>query len=372
MRRIVLFCSDIYTSLGVIRCVGEGGNKVEVYCYGRECNYLLASRYVSTGKSFTKADDVVDYLINEYPIYEEKPVLLTIPDPPAYLVDLHKEVLESKFVVMSAGEAGAVIHWMSKVNISNLAVKYGLTVPWSITINKNNPIPNNLTYPVFTKSVKTMDGGKCDESICWNKAELENKAKTIKGNDFLVMKYVLKEKEINYFGLALDGKIYIDYHDERPRFKAGSYGHYNTFHRNEESSLLDNIKAMMLETGYNGLFDVEFIQGKDGVLYFMEVNFRIDGEVYKLLPGINYPMEWYRLINLKLSNQRLPDNLKLGKYNFTGMTECSDFRENVVTGKLNPIVWFWQFLKADKHMLVNIQDPMPMLVKCKNMITRYF
>ena len=125
-----------------------------------------------------------------------------------------------------------------------------------------------------------MDGGKCDESICWNKAELENKAKTIKGNDFLVMKYVLKEKEINYFGLALEGKIYIDYHDERPRFNAGSYGLYITFHRNEESSLLDNIKAMMLETGYNGLFDVEFIQGKDGVLFFLEVNFRIVGVVY--------------------------------------------------------------------------------------------
>ena len=366
MRRIVLFCSDVYTSLGVIRSVGEEGSKVEVFCYGEDCEYLLASKYVSYGKSFKNQEQVVNYLITEYPNYQEKPVLLTIPDPPAYLVDKHKDMLEKKFVLMSAGKSGNVIHWMSKINIGELAIKHGLTIPWTIIQDKNEAIPDDISYPVFTKSIKTIDGGKGDESICWSKSELEERAKTIIGDKFLVMKYVEKVKEINYFGLALDGHIYIDYHDERSRFNAGSYGHYNKFFQNGEgnNALLNMITSMMKETHYNGLFDVEFIQGRDGINYFLEVNFRVDGAIYKLTPGVNLPMEWIRLIGLKEAGLSLPQTLNMRKKYFTGMSECHDFRENVMTGKINFIVWLYQFLKTDKHMLLNLKDPFPLFVKC--------
>lgn len=120
---------------------------------------------------------------------------------------------------------------------------------------------------------------------------------------------------------------------------------------------------MILETGYNGLFDVEFIQGKDGKLYFMEVNFRCDGELYKLLPGLNYPSEWCRLIEMKEAGLSLPDKLDLGKERFTGINETSDFRENVLTGKVNIFTWLYQFMKADKRMLVNLKDPLPFFVR---------
>lgn len=366
MKRIVLFCVDVYTSLGVIRSVGEGGSKIEVFCYGNECEFLLASKYVSFGKAFACPEDVVEYLINEYPTYEDKPILLTIPDSPAYFVDLHKDELERKFVVMSAGKAGDIVRWMSKSEIGRLAQKFGLTIPWTREICKNAPIPDDLEYPVFTKSVKTIDGGKMDEYICRNKEELENRAKSIVSERFLVMKYIEKAKEINYFGLALDGNVYIDYHDERTRFLPGSYGHYSTFYRcvGDKNDLLSSIVSMMKETHYNGLFDVEFIQDKDGTKYFLEVNFRVDGAIYKLTPGVNLPMEWVRLVRLKQANLPLPSALNVGKKRFTGMSESQDFKENVLTGKINPFVWLWQFLRADKHMLINLRDPKPLIVKC--------
>ena len=115
--------------------------------------------------------------------------------------------------------------------------------------------------------------------------------------------------------------------------------------------LLNHIVSMIKETRYNGLFDVEFIQDKDGINYFLEVNFRVDGSIYKLAPGINLPLEWGKLVELKENHQPLPVVLKLGKNNFTGMSECDDFRENVLTGKLNPLVWMVQFFKADKHIV---------------------
>ena len=129
---------------------------------------------------------------------------------------------------------------------------------------------------------------------------------------------------------------------------------------------------MIKETRYNGLFDVEFIQDKDGINYFLEVNFRVDGSIYKLTPGINLPLEWVKLVELKENHQPLPVVLKLGKNNFTGMSECHDFRENVLTGKMNPLIWIVQFIKADKHMLINLKDPMPLFIKCYCRIKQKF
>lgn len=370
MRKIVLFCSDAYTSLGIIRCIGEIGKKIEVYCFGEFCEYLLASKYVSVGKSFKSKEQALQFLLKDYPTHEEKPILLTIPDPPAYLVDLHKDELEKKFIVMNAGKSGNVIHWMSKLNIAELAKKYGLTLPWTIVINKDERIPDDLEYPVFTKSENSTEGGKGCEGIFWNKSELEEKCQSVKTDRLIVMQYIQKVKEVNCFGISLDGHVYLDYYDERMRFTIDKYGHYNTFKRLSDSALqsmgggkTESIKSMILETGYNGLFDVEFIQGKDGRLYFMEVNFRCDGELYKLVPGLNYPSEWCRLIEMKEAGLSLPDKLDLGKERFTGINETSDFRENVLTGKVNIFTWLYQFLKADKRMLVNLKDPLPFFVK---------
>ena len=107
-RRVVVFCSDVYSSLGLVRSLGEAGYRPECYCYGANCDYILASQYISQGKSFPSASDVLSYLLNDYPCYPEKPVLYTLPDPPAYLVDQHLDQLKDKFVLMNAGQQGAL------------------------------------------------------------------------------------------------------------------------------------------------------------------------------------------------------------------------------------------------------------------------
>lgn len=361
MDKVVLFCSGVYTSIGVIRCLGEVGYKPECYCYGDDSDYLLASRYISVGKKFPTIHEVLAYLLNDYPKYDKKPILLTIPDPPAYYVDLHKAELEKKFVVMSAGKSGAIVYWMSKKNIGALAVKNGLTIPWTIEQNKSELIPDGLEYPVFTKSVATIEGGKGDESICYNKMELEERKKYISSDRFLIMKYVEKAKEINYFGMSLKGHVYINYKDERTRFLPGSYGHYSKFMACEKDELYLKIVSLIKDTGYEGLFDVEFIQGTDGELYFLEVNFRVDGTVYRLSPGVNLPAEWCRLVNTP--QDELPSELQTGKNVFTGMSEYQDFKDSVIGGKVNVFVWLYQFLKADKHATFNIKDPKPFFYK---------
>ena len=116
----------------------------------------------------------------------------------------------------------------------------------------------------------------------------------------------------------------------------------------------------MKEIGYDGLFDVEFLQDKDGKLYFMEVNFRVDGAIYKVTPGVNLPAEWCRLV--EIPQEELPDALVTKKKRFTGMSEVQDFKASVAHGSMNPFKWFWQFCLTDKYMLISLKDLKPVWV----------
>ena len=368
--RTVVYCSDGYACLGLIRSLGEAGFRPECYCYDQNCDYFLASRFVSKSIKFKTAEDALNYLLNDYPCYEEKPVLFTIPDMPAYLVDLHQDGLKEKFILMSAGEQGKIGYWMDKRHVASVAQKHGLTIPWTIVLSKTDAIPDSIEYPVFTKSIRTVDGGKEDESICWNRDELEKRIMTIASNRFFVTKYIRKQKEICYFGMSVKGKVYIDFHDELSRFPDGAFGYYGVFRRCMHDEVYQKCVSMMAEIGYEGLFDVEFLLGDDGVLYFMEVNFRVDGAIYKLAEGINLPAEWCRLACVP--KEDLPESLPVNKDFFTGITEVYDFKTSVLTGKVNPFKWFWEFCTADRHMLVNIKDPKPFFVWVCQFILRRF
>ena len=361
MRKTIVFCSDAWPGLGLVRSLGEAGYRPECYCYGDHGDFILASKYVSKSRVFKTAADVLAFLMNDYPRSDgEKPILFTIPDDPAYLVDQHQDVLKEKFVLMTVGKQGNIAYWMDKRNMATVAPKHGLVVPWTIELSEDDMIPESIDYPVFTKSTSAVLGRKEDEGICWNQEELEAKMGTLKSDRFLVMKYIKKKKEISFFGLSVKGKVYIDYHDEISRFPNGAYGYYGLFSRLGYDEVRQKCISMMAEIGYDGLFDIEFLLGEDDVLYFMEINFRVDGAIYKLTPGVNLPAEWCRLVGM--AKEDLPETLPLKRAYYIGMTEFHDFRVSVLSGKMNPIKWLWDFYRADVYIFLNRKDPKPVFV----------
>jgi hypothetical protein len=144
---------------------------------------------------------------------------------------MHLDKLKNKFILMNAGQQGDIGYWMDKRKMAKMAKKHGLVVPWTIELSKDETIPDFINYPVFTKSVSTIEGGKNDEGIYWNKKELGEKMATVVSDRFLVMTYIRKKQEIDFFGMSLKGKVYIDYHDEISRFPDGAYGYYGIFKR---------------------------------------------------------------------------------------------------------------------------------------------
>ena len=136
MNRCVVFCSDAYTALGLIRSLGESKHIVDVISYGN-CDYLLSSKYVNYGKKFKSREDALFYLIKDYPLYKEKSILFTIPDPPAYDVDCHLDEMKKKFIVMNAGKVGGVTQLMRKDYINSIAKHCGLNIPMTTIVKKN-------------------------------------------------------------------------------------------------------------------------------------------------------------------------------------------------------------------------------------------
>lgn len=369
-RKVVVYSGSGYPGLGLIRCLGEAGYRPECYCYGDTSGFMLISKYVSKKKLFKNAKEVLDYLLNNYPCYKEKPILFTFPDLPAYYVDQHLDQLKDKFILMSAGKQGELGKWMDKRVMARIAEKHGLTLPWTIELSKDEPIPDNIPYPVFTKSIRSIDGGKSDEGICRNKEELERKRAQIVSDRLLVTEYIKKKLEIDYYGITVKGKTYIDFHDEIPRFPEDSFGFYAYFKRNQEDEICRKCVAMMEEIGYDGLFDVEFLLGENGTYYFMEINFRVDGCLYKLSPGVNLPAEWCRLVDVEKEN--LPETLQIKKESFTSMTELSDFKVSVLSGQVNVFRWLWELCTTDKLFLFNLKDPLPAFVLVWDLLSGKF
>ena len=73
----------------------------------------------------------------------------------------------------ASDEDGKLTRLMNKQNIGNLALSYGFKIPQMRVLHKTDDIPNDINYPVFTKSLKSIDGGKKEECKCNNSEELK-------------------------------------------------------------------------------------------------------------------------------------------------------------------------------------------------------
>ena len=365
-QRVVVFGAGTCSSLGLVRSLGRASYRPECYAYGHNADAVVKSRYVSKSKVFDTAEDVVEYLLQSYPIYEDKPVLITTGDPSQYLVDMNLEAFEKKFVVFNAGAPGRVAFWMDKQNIGELAKKHGLTVPWMLRLRRGEAIPSDIDFPVFTKSSKSADGGKQDELVCRNMDELSATTEKMIADEYLVMPFIDKIREVDYFGVAAKGKVYIDYVGVDIRPPEGSYGYYSHFSPCPKNQLHSKLVSLIEDTGYEGLFEIEFLEGKDGKLYFSEVNFRADGDIYQLSYGINLPAIWCQISKMPVGE--LPEHLEMSGKSYYGMTEHKDFQKSVLTGRVNVFLWLWQLLRAKRHTFFYWKDLKPTISLALNFL----
>ena len=296
---VIIIGGDHHNTLGLIESIAE--KKIKPYVIILDSvkhSYIKHSNAYAKFWEFTNPDDVLACLKKEFNRETEKVVVISASDNVSCLLDLHYDELCDKFVLPLCNKGGDLNHWISKDAMSSLAKKVGLTIPEKFIIH-DGIIPKGILYPCITKAISSVEGAKDNIAICKNENELrmfldgKEHCKTI-----VAQRFIDKDYEFQLMGVSLNngedvvitGRTHID----RPR------GIDNTFFlkfQECEPEFEDTIKKCKEFTkivGYQGPFSIEFLKGKDGNHYFMEMNFRNDGNaICQTIAGVNVPYIWY-------------------------------------------------------------------------------
>ena len=272
-------------------------------------------------------------------------------------LDTHYDEMKDKFIFFNAGEAGRITYFMDKDNINQLARKHGLNVATTWRVDRG-VIPETIEFPIITKAISSNSGGwKDDVFICHSKDELEEAYKKIKSEEVLLQKYIDKKNEICLDGLCVNkGKVFISMGSSYEYILSDRYSSYMYFYEFDNQEILERIKSIMSEVGYEGIFTIEFLIGQDDKLYFLEINFRNSGWSYaSTCWGMNLPIMWAEGMT---DNKKEFSRKEISK-DAKAIVEISDFKTRVIGQKMNPIKWFSQCRKCQCLFYYNSHDKKP-------------
>lgn len=218
---------------------------------------------------------------------DEKMLLIPVDDYSVYVVDENLDALKEKFLVASVGgRQGAINEMMDKAR-QKAAAAPKLRVLKSWLIETGDPIPEDITYPVFIKPNVSMKATKARMKKVTSAAELE---KTLAGYgeySMLVEEFCDIKQEYSLLGFSTGKKAYAP-----ALFMATMGGHKErkgvavmgrTLAVDEESGFKEiaaECEEFVESLGYDGIFDIDLMEDQDGKIYFVEINFRAGASIY--------------------------------------------------------------------------------------------
>ena len=299
MNKYLIIGGDHHNTLGLIESIAE--KKIKPYVIiidSVKHSYIKHSNAYAKFWEFSNQDDVIKCMKKEFAAEKEKVIVISASDNVSCLLDLHYDELCDKFVLPLCKKEGDLNYWINKDTMSGLAKKVGLIIPEKFII-EDGIIPEDVIYPCITNAISSIEGSKENIAICQNEKELKA---FLRGkqlcNTIVAHRFIDKEYEFQLMGVSLNhgedviitGRTHID----RPR------GIDNTFFlkfqecESEFDETIKKCKDFTKAVGYQGPFSIEFLKGKDGKHYFMEMNFRNDGNaICQTVAGVNVPYIWY-------------------------------------------------------------------------------
>lgn len=357
-----------HNMLGVIRSLGEKGVFPLVIIETKERRpYVAKSCYIKQCWKVTDEAQVLDTLRNEAGKHGKKPVVIACADNLSSLLDMHYDELSQHYALPGAKEQGRITRLMDKEVMSELASEVGLLVPSSIATNTSLDEEISVPLPWIIKPLVSKNGVKADIERIYT---LEEWAEYKSRHQARVQVQQLIEKEFEYqlIGLSLKGgdEVIIPgvSHVIRPQSNTNTgFLRYEPLSTNYAESV-EHTKRFLKETGYSGLFSMEFLRGKDGKDYFMEINFRNDGNaICVTAAGVNLPYIWYH--NQSSSRWELQNDVKIVYV----MPEFDDFRL-IKQGKNTFAQWFNDIRRTERFMEFDRKDQKPFWCLLIRTITR--
>lgn len=366
--KFIVFGCEGFNALGVVRALGEAGIRPYLVLWDY-AELSVYSKYVQESYLSHTIENGIQYMLSRFGNEKEKPFIFATSDETVSCLDLHYEELKDKFYFYNAGEQGRITQMMEKNYLPRLAESCGLKIPKTEEVLWGQ-LPTTLTYPIITKSpTSTIHNWKSNVHICYNERDLLDAFKLIDLERVVVQEYIEKVNELNYEGFVINAgrDLYMPLQNKFYRTEKDSYGEYAYIESNTHLDLLESIKKLFAKIGYNGIFEMEFLIDKNGQTYFLEINFRSSAWIYAFNKcGVNLPY-MFALSTLQKQVDNSMENIK--KLPFSFMYAVTDFKLNVLTGKVSLWRWIREFLTADCLFYYNKHDMKPFWAKIRSYLT---
>lgn len=372
MNKIIITGGSHHNTYGVVRSLGVKGIKSFVLLVSEEKDsFLLHSKYVQNFKIVKNEAAAIDFLCKNEKEYEGA-VLIACSDGMSSALDCNKKALSKYQLPGSVFGERKITELMNKDTMTKLGKDVGLNVPQSWVVETGGAI-NQVLYPCITKPILSKDGHKADISICHTPQELAEVISTGSCYKYQIQEFIEKDFEYQLIGLSLHGgrEIIIPGFSRCirpcPRTNTG-FLHYEAL--DNINAPLSKCKDFVKRTGYSGLFSIEFLRDKKGNDYFMEMNFRNDGNaICVTASGTNMPYIWY------LANTGGNYLTEINKSTFKSvyvMPEFADFFSFVYTKRITLLKWLKDVLRTDTFMVFNVADIKPFFIVLRSWINRFW
>jgi predicted ATP-grasp superfamily ATP-dependent carboligase len=356
MNKVVVIGGDHHNTLGVIRGLGERGILSDlILVTPSRMTFVNASKYV---KRWWKIDNdclTVDLLLKEYKKEEEKPVIFCSSDSSSSIIDSNRNKLSPYFLLPGAGDQGHITHLMSKKNMSNLALEVGFQIPKTCYGDKIGIEPA-VPLPCILKPIVSAKGSKTDIHICYKWQDVINYVEVIGRDNVQIQQFIDKDFEYQLIGCSTKSEVIIPGVSKILRPCKGSntsFLHYEPLV--EGFCEIEKCKEFVRRTGYRGLFSLEFLRDKQGNDYFMEINFRNDGNaICVTASGMSLPYIWY-LDSIGKDYSEESNKLIHPVY---VMPDIAEFKL-LVTGQISPSQYIGDLKKTNRFMEYDSRDKKP-------------
>lgn len=362
---VIIIGGDHHNTLGVIRSLGKVNIKpyVAVISEKTKNSFVLKSKYVKKGWIFPSEKLCLNFIFDNFSNNEYKPILISTSDSATSCLDLNYEKLIKHFFIPNGGSNGALTRLMNKEKLCKLALEEGLNIPKS-WVCIDDTFMNGIKFPCIIKPIKSIMGSKNDIKIFNNQLELEQFYQEKNLSKFIIQEHLNKDFEFQLIGCSLNGgeEIII------PGYSKIIRSSYNTNTGFLEYKLsnsldkelnidLDKCKRLIKRCNYTGLFSMEFIKTKEQVNYFLEINFRNDGNAYAVTAaGVNLP---YIFVSHFTKTIKMGDALQQSR-SIIVMPEFVDIGQ-VIQHKISFFTWLKDFYKTDCFLVYNKKDLRPFL-----------
>ena len=353
---IIIGGGNHHNALGVIRAIGERGYNIEFISHGSLCkNYVAASKYIKKHIALEHTEDITPYLLTRSTDNDSvKDIIISCSDYVTEELNLHRDSLSGKYLIPGVPQQGKIVGLMDKTTMISMAAKRGVFAPmvWALPTHKDK-----VTFPCITKAHVSSHGGKSDIVIFYNKEQFED---FLKDNTYelFAQAYINKKEEVQFIGCSLNGgeEVIIPGMSKvmrsQPNTNTGflEYGPIDPFY----TDTVEKAKLYIKDCQYSGLFSFEIMRGQDDKVWFLEINFRNDGNAWCVTKaGVNLPTIWVKSCMGEdyLSEIRTPNRIIM-------MPEFQDIKL-VLQHKVGIFQWIKDWKRTDYFMEYDKDDPKP-------------